>query len=93
MQYLLEKIDGRVPLIGVGSIYSAEDAYQAFETGVPLLAIGRELIIDPDWVQKVTEGRENEIVTKLQKDQQQQLMIPDSLWNNIINAPGWFPIA
>lgn len=93
MQYLLEKIDGRVPLIGVGSIYSAEDAHQAFQTGVPLLAIGREMIIDPDWVQKVAEGRESEIVTKLQKDQQQQLMIPDPLWNNIINAPGWFPIA
>ena len=93
MQYLLDTIDGRVPLIGVGSIYSAEDAHQAFETGVPLLAIGRELIIDPEWVQKVAEGRENEIITKLQKDQQSQLMVPDPLWNVIINTPGWFPIA
>jgi NADH:flavin oxidoreductases, Old Yellow Enzyme family len=52
IDYLLEKIDNRVPLIGVGSIHTAEDARKAFETGVPLIAIGRELIIDPDWVQK-----------------------------------------
>ncbi|WP_318503125.1 NADH-dependent flavin oxidoreductase [Bacillus sp. T3] len=91
IQYLLETIDNRVPLIGVGSIYSAEDARKAFDTGVSLLALGRELIIDPDWVQKVTEGKEIEIVTKIDKDKQQELMIPDPLWKAIIHTPGWFP--
>ncbi|MGG3928213.1 NADH-dependent flavin oxidoreductase [Metabacillus fastidiosus] len=91
IEYLLETIKNRVPLIGVGSIYTAEDAHKAFAAGVPLLALGRELIIDPDWVQKVTEGREDEIITKLNKDKQEQLVIPDSLWNVIINTPGWFP--
>lgn len=91
IDYLLETINNRVPLIGVGSIYSADDALRAFEAGVPLLALGRELIIDPDWVQKVSEGKEDEIITKLDKDKQQQLVIPDPLWNVIINTPGWFP--
>ncbi|MBP2079424.1 NADH-dependent flavin oxidoreductase [Oceanobacillus polygoni] len=91
IDYLLETIDNRVPLIGVGSIYTAEDACKAFETGVPLLAIGRELIIDPDWVQKVAEGREDEIVTEINKDKQEDLVVPDPLWNVIMNTPGWFP--
>ncbi|WP_226668841.1 NADH-dependent flavin oxidoreductase [Metabacillus litoralis] len=89
--YLQETINNRVPLIGVGSIYSAKDAREAFEAGVPLLALGRELIIDPDWVQKVEEGKEEEIVTSLDKEKQEQLVIPDPLWNAIINTPGWFP--
>lgn len=93
IDYLLEKIDNRVPLIGVGSIYTAEDARKAFETGVPLIALGRELIIDPDWVQKVAEGREEEIVTKIDKNNQEQLVVPDPLWHRILNVPGWFPIA
>ncbi|MBD8027443.1 NADH-dependent flavin oxidoreductase [Ureibacillus sp. 179-F W5.1 NHS] len=93
IDYLLEKIDNRVPLIGVGSIHTAEDARKAFETGVPLIAIGRELIIDPDWVQKVAEGREDEIVTKIDKNNQEQLVVPDPLWHRILNVPGWFPIA
>jgi 2,4-dienoyl-CoA reductase-like NADH-dependent reductase (Old Yellow Enzyme family) len=91
IDYLLETINNRVPLIGVGSIYSAEDARKAFETGIPLLALGRELIIDPDWVQKVAEGKEADIVTEIDKSKQQELVVPDPLWNAIINTPGWFP--
>ncbi|MFC7686549.1 NADH-dependent flavin oxidoreductase [Ureibacillus sp. GCM10028918] len=91
IEYLLEKINERVPLIGVGSIYSAEDARNAFATGIPLLALGRELIIDPDWVQKVASGKEDEIVTKIDKEKQEELVVPDPLWNKIVNIPGWFP--
>lgn len=91
IEYLLETINNRVPLIGVGSIYTVDDARKAFNTGVPLLALGRELIIDPDWVQKVAENKENEIVTKIDKTKQKELVIPDPLWNAIIHTPGWFP--
>lgn len=91
IQYLLETINNRVPLIGVGSIYSAEDARKALDYGVPLIALGREIIIDPDWVQKVAEGKEDEIVTELDTSKQEQLVVPDPLWKAIINNPGWFP--
>ncbi|WP_026560920.1 NADH-dependent flavin oxidoreductase [Bacillus sp. J37] len=91
IDYLKETINNRIPLIGVGSIYTAEDARNAFESGIPLLALGRELIIDPDWVQKIAEGKEADIVTKIDKDKQEELVIPDPLWNAIINTPGWFP--
>ncbi|WP_449536470.1 NADH-dependent flavin oxidoreductase [Ferdinandcohnia sp. Marseille-Q9671] len=91
IEYLLETIADRVPLIGVGSIYTAEDARNAFNTGIPLLALGKELIIDPDWVQKVAEGKDNEINTQLDKNKQNELVVPDPLWNIITNTPGWFP--
>jgi 2,4-dienoyl-CoA reductase-like NADH-dependent reductase (Old Yellow Enzyme family) len=81
----------RVPVIGVGSIYTVDDALKALQTGVPLIALARELIIDPDWVQKVEQGRESEIITKINKNNQQQLDIPNPLWQEIINTPGWFP--
>ena len=91
VQYLLETINNRVPLIGVGSIYSAEDARKALDYGVPLIALGREIIIDPDWVQKIAEGKEDEIVTELDTNKQEKLVVPDPLWKAIINNPGWFP--
>ncbi|SES22103.1 2,4-dienoyl-CoA reductase [Gracilibacillus ureilyticus] len=91
LEYLLETINNRVPLIGVGSIYSAVDARRAFATGIPLIALGRELIIDPDWVEKLETGKEDEIVTELNKNRQQELVVPDPLWNIITNTPGWFP--
>ncbi|MFF2445521.1 NADH-dependent flavin oxidoreductase [Neobacillus sp. NPDC058068] len=91
IEIIQERVGDRVPVIGVGSIYSADDALKAFETGVPLIALGRELIIDPEWVQKVEQGRESEIVTKINKNHQQLLDVPDPLWQAIIHSPGWFP--
>jgi 2,4-dienoyl-CoA reductase-like NADH-dependent reductase (Old Yellow Enzyme family) len=92
IELIQEKIAGRVPLIGVGSIYTADDALKALEeTDVPLLALAREIIIDPDWVQKVATGKTHEIVTKLDKSKQEELVVPDPLWNAIIHSPGWFP--
>jgi 2,4-dienoyl-CoA reductase-like NADH-dependent reductase (Old Yellow Enzyme family) len=91
LEIIQERVGDRVPVIGVGSIYQAADALLAFKTGIPLLALGRELIIDPDWVEKVENGREEEIVTKIDKDAQDRLVVPDPLWNAIVKTPGWFP--
>lgn len=92
IKYLLETISNRVPLIGVGSIITADDAKEALDTGVALIAIGREIIVEPDWVQKIQEGKENEISTLIYPDQQEELVIPDGLWDKIMNTPGWFPV-
>ncbi|WP_442598340.1 NADH-dependent flavin oxidoreductase [Neobacillus sp. D3-1R] len=91
LEIIHERVGDKVPVIGVGSIYSAEDAGRAIQTGLPLLALGRELIIDPDWVQKVESGKENEIETKIDKNAQDRLVVPDPLWQAIVNSPGWFP--
>jgi 2,4-dienoyl-CoA reductase-like NADH-dependent reductase (Old Yellow Enzyme family) len=91
LEIIQERVGDQVPVIGVGSIYHAEDALNAYKTGVPLLALGRELIIDPDWVQKIENGREAEVVTKIDKNAQERLVVPDPLWKAIVNTPGWFP--
>ncbi|MEC0246365.1 NADH-dependent flavin oxidoreductase [Paenibacillus chitinolyticus] len=93
IEIILETVGGRTPVMGVGSIHTAEDALKALESGVPLVALGRELIVEPDWVGKVADGRESEIKTTLTKDDQERLVIPDPLWNAIINTPGWFPVV
>lgn len=92
IQYLLETINHRVPLIGVGSIITADDAKEALDTGVALIAIGREIIVDPDWVQKIQEGREEEINTCIYPDQQEELVVPDGLWEQMMTRHGWFPV-
>jgi 2,4-dienoyl-CoA reductase-like NADH-dependent reductase (Old Yellow Enzyme family) len=91
LEIIQERVGSQVPVIGVGSLYSADDVIKAFGTGVPLLALGRELIIDPDWVEKVETGRENEIETKIDTGAQKRLVVPDPLWQAIVNTPGWFP--
>jgi 2,4-dienoyl-CoA reductase-like NADH-dependent reductase (Old Yellow Enzyme family) len=91
IEIIQERVGDRVPVIGVGSIHTADDALKAIQTGVPFIALGREIIIDPDWVQKVADGRESEIVTKIDKSKQHKLVVPNPLWQAIIHTPGWFP--
>ncbi|MGG4048378.1 NADH-dependent flavin oxidoreductase [Paenibacillus favisporus] len=93
MEIIDELAGQRVPVIGVGSIRTPDEALRALQSGVPLIALGRELIIDPDWVEKVTQGREDEIRTEITLDDQEKLGIADPLWHKIVHTPGWFPIA
>ena len=92
LEIIQERVGESVPVIGVGSIYTADDALKAIQSGVSMIAIGRELIIDPDWVEKVKQGKESEIEIKLKKNARSRLVVPDPLWQVIVNAPGWFPI-
>lgn len=93
IEWIRERAGNRVPVIGVGSLHSADDALKALQTGIPLIALGRELIIEPDWVVKIAEGRESDIQTTLTKDDQERLVIPDPLWQAIMHTPGWFPVV
>lgn len=55
-QGLHRHIAGRLPLIGVGSVKTAGELAQAFDCGYELVAVGRALIAEPQWVQKVRHG-------------------------------------
>ncbi|TWI57999.1 NADH-dependent flavin oxidoreductase [Halalkalibacter nanhaiisediminis] len=87
-----EHIGDQIPVIGVGSLHTPDDVVKAMQTGVPLIAIGRELIMEPKWVEKVQEGKEDTIPTTLSKQDQEKLVVPTPLWQAIINTPGWFPV-
>lgn len=93
IKLIQERVGNRVPVIGVGSIHTANEALEALQAGVPLLALGRELIMEPDWVKKVEEGRESEIATTITRHDQERLVVPDPLWQAIMNTPGWFPVV
>ena len=80
-------IRGRVPFIGVGSIYSKEDAREAVSTGAELFALGRELLIEPHWVEKVTNGEE--VITAM--DMTRDNVIPGPLMDMMKFRKGWVP--
>jgi 2,4-dienoyl-CoA reductase-like NADH-dependent reductase (Old Yellow Enzyme family) len=92
LEWIQETAGDRVPIIGVGSIHTADEALKALKTGVALIALGREIIMEPDWVDLITKGRETDIRTTLSKEDQERLVVPDPLWKAIINTPGWFPV-
>jgi 2,4-dienoyl-CoA reductase-like NADH-dependent reductase (Old Yellow Enzyme family) len=79
--------------MGVGSLNTPDEALAALETGVPLVSLGRPLLMEPQWVQKVQNGTEDTIRTTLSKQAQQELVIPDYLWGALTTLPGWMPVT
>lgn len=81
-------IQGRLPLITVGGIHTAEDLEEAANSEADLIAIGRELLIEPHWVEKIQRG---EIVeTELNLEHAETL--PEPLLKKIVSLPGWVPM-
>ncbi|AOZ93194.1 NADH-dependent flavin oxidoreductase [Paenibacillus crassostreae] len=93
MELIRDHVGKRVPIMGVGSIQTADDGLKALEIGIPLIALGRELIAEPDWVEKIQSGREEDIATTVSREAQEVLVVPDPLWQAIIGSPGWFPVV
>ena len=53
MKLIHQWVDGRIPVIGVGSVFTADDALDAIEsTGVELVALGREILLDYNFIAK-----------------------------------------
>ncbi|WP_123042705.1 NADH-dependent flavin oxidoreductase [Cohnella candidum] len=92
MQWIQQRVGQKKPIIGVGAIRTPDDSLKALKTGVPLIALGRELIMEPDWVGKIGGGNDTDVMTTLNPADQERLFIPDPLWNAIMNTPGWFPV-
>jgi 2,4-dienoyl-CoA reductase-like NADH-dependent reductase (Old Yellow Enzyme family) len=91
LEIIVEKAAGRVPVIGVGSVYTAEDTIGALQSGVALVGVARGLIMEPDFVEKIKTQNETAIRTTIGVSSQQELVVPDYLWQVIKTSPGWFP--
>lgn len=67
---------GVLPLIGVGSVETPRDAEAVMAEGADLVAVGRELIREPQWVQKVAKNDLASIRTEISPLDMDELNIP-----------------
>lgn len=75
----IHALDNKKPLIGIGSVERPEDAEEVINSGAALVAIGRELIREPKWVQKVEFGDLSSIRYMLSPVELDELRIPLAL--------------
>lgn len=86
-------VGDRLPVVAVGSIHSPEDVLDILNSGIPLVAMGREFIVEPHWVGKVMDGNEADIAYNMSLKDQEKLKIPDALWEKLFSVKGWVPLA
>lgn len=89
-----KQIAGRVPLIAAGNIRTPLQAENVLKSGLSLVAVGKGLVINPDWVELAATDKAEKIDTSLDKAKVPQIDIPQKLWE-VIKASvgsGWFPV-
>lgn len=91
-ELIVERIAGRVPLIAAGQVRTPAMAEKALALGLSLVAIGKGLVMNPNWVELARDGHHAQIATALDPISVPQLAIPDKLWTVIEVTRGWFPL-
>jgi len=91
-EIVVDHAAGRVPIVAAGRIRTPEEAARALELGLSLVALGRGLVMNRDWVELAQAGQPDRIATALDMEKLPELAIPDRLWAEIEARAGWFQI-
>lgn len=92
-QRFIDRVADRVPLMAAGEVRTPNQARHVLETGMPLVVVGRSLVMNPTWVEMAQDGRDQEIRAALDLSHSaDDLQVPTKLWNIIKSTPGWFPV-
>jgi 2,4-dienoyl-CoA reductase-like NADH-dependent reductase (Old Yellow Enzyme family) len=87
-------IAGRSAVMASGGIKTRMDAEGAIKLGADLVAVGRAVVVDPEWLSKVRSENEASILAGLPKNEleiAEALSIPPRMVKYLLSRPGWIP--
>jgi 2,4-dienoyl-CoA reductase-like NADH-dependent reductase (Old Yellow Enzyme family) len=87
-------IAGRSAVMASGGIKTCGDAEGAIKLGADLVAVGRAVVVDPEWLSKVRSRSEASILAGLPRDEVEiakALSIPPRMVEYLLSRPGWIP--
>ncbi len=87
-------IAGRSAVMASGGIKTCGDAEGAIKLGADLVAVGRAVVVDPEWLSKVRGRSEASILAGLPKEEREitkALSIPPRMVEYLLSRPGWIP--
>lgn len=92
IQLIHERINGRLPLIGVGGLLSGKQIRSAFQTGwAEFIGLGKAVMINANIATLLKENRDTEIVSELDPNRKDQYGMPDLLWSLCQQGGPWLP--
>jgi 2,4-dienoyl-CoA reductase-like NADH-dependent reductase (Old Yellow Enzyme family) len=87
-------VAGRSAVMASGGIKTCIDAEGAIKMGADLVAVGRAVVVDPEWLSKVRSNSEASILAGLPKDELEiakALNISPRMVEYLLSRPGWIP--
>lgn len=92
VEQVIAHVGKRVPMLAAGMLRTPEQAQAALDLGLSLAAVGKGLVMNPDWVGLAESGCGAQIRQELDLDERAALSITDGLWRAVEAAPGWIPV-
>lgn len=89
---LNDYVNKRVPVLVAGGITTPAVADQVLDYGISMVAIGRTLIINPNWLELTQNGEEDKITSILKRETVQEKKIPSKLMSIFEKLEGWVPV-
>lgn len=83
-------VNNRIPIMGVGSIKDELDVREALMFGYDMVQLGKALIMNPDWVEKVKDNKP--LRNKIKASEAKSLHIPEGLFARLENFGDDFKI-
>lgn len=92
IQLIHERINGALPLIGVGNLFTADHILAAYQTGwAEFIALGKTVMMNPDIVKLIETGRENAVITAIDPEKADRYRIPSNLWQQNMQRLAYLP--
>ncbi|WES88592.1 NADH-dependent flavin oxidoreductase [Dickeya fangzhongdai] len=85
----LKQESHKKPVIAVGNVRTPEQAEEVMQSGIDFVALGHQLIIEPNWVEKVVSGHEDTIRYHLHAADLDDLGIKPPFLEFIRDMPGF----
>lgn len=90
---VLEHVENRIPVLAAGMLRTPKQAQAALDLGLSLVAVGKGLVMNPNWVELALSGSDEQLSQALDPNLREALSIPNGLWRAIEAAPGWIPVS
>lgn len=92
LELTLEHVNGRVPVMAAGSMLTPDSVSMTLDKGLSFVALGHAFVMNPDWVEKVQNEKEDDIMTSIKVSKVNELELPQKLWSIIQASVPWFNI-
>lgn len=92
IEQIHQRIAGKLPLIGVGNLLSADNIADAFATGwAEFIAVGKAVMTNPNVATLIRTEQIDKIATTIDPERADHYDLPDNLWQQQLQGLAYLP--
>ena len=92
LKIIHETVQGRLPVIGLGSLFTLDDYVKALQSGfIEFVGSGKAVMMNPHFGNRIFAGKADEIVTAIDLGKADHYDIPKPLWEMCKKGEDWLP--